>query len=235
MEAFSYQLPVFEGPLDLLLHLIAKNKLTITDISICDLLDQYMAHIRAWQENEMEVASEFLEMASRLVYLKSAYLLPRPEEAEQLNEQLTDELLAYQACRQLAQMLSGRTDGFDRFVRPPTQPPIDPTYALSHEGGVLVQYYLAAVGRGRRRLPPPEAHFTPIVKKAVISVASRITVVLRRLWNGQKIKAQTFFSGAKSRSEAVATFLAVLELIRERRIRINEKDELSMVKGEDRA
>ncbi|MBQ6819215.1 MAG: segregation/condensation protein A [Clostridia bacterium] len=232
-QSLSFKLETFEGPLDLLLHLIAKNKLNIYDISICDLLEQYMEHIHAWQEQNMEIASEFLEMASRLVYIKSASLLPKPEEADQLKDQLAGELLEYQTCRQLAAMLAARTEGFDRMVREPAKVEPDQTYLLTHEPPMLAHYYLAAVGRGLRRLPPPEAHFTPLVKKTVISVSSRIVYVLRHLFGGKKLKLQSLFARSQNRSEAVATFLAVLELIRERRVALDDNDELAMVEGVD--
>lgn len=234
-QTLSFKLESFEGPLDLLLHLIAKNKLNIYDISICDLLSQYMEHIRVWQEQKMEIASEFLEMASRLVYIKSASLLPKPEEAEQLKDQLAGELLEYQTCRQLASLFSERTEGFDRFVRTPTPPKREQTYRLTHEASIIAHYYLAAVGRGLRRLPPPEAHFTPLVKKTVISVSSRIAYVLRHVWNNQKIKLQSLFARSQSRSEAVATFLAVLELLKERRVWLNDQDELEKAVKEEQA
>ena len=80
MEKISYQLGVFEGPLDLLLTLLSKNKVSIYDVSISLLLEQYMEHIRAMQELDMDVASEFLDMAARLVYLKTVALLPKHEE-----------------------------------------------------------------------------------------------------------------------------------------------------------
>ncbi len=96
MEKLSYKLPVFEGPLDLLLHLITKNKLNIYDIPIAELLDQYMEQIRAMQEEDLDIASEFLEMAARLVHLKSVSLLPKHEEAEALKQDLTGQLLEYQ-------------------------------------------------------------------------------------------------------------------------------------------
>ncbi len=230
-QGISFKLEVFEGPLDLLLHLIAKNKLNIYDISICELLEQYMEQIHAWQEQNMEIASEFLEMASRLVYIKSASLLPKPEEADRLRDQLAGELLEYQTCRQLAAMLATRTDGFARMVREPMKVEPDQTYLLTHEPPMLAHYYLEAVGRGMRRLPPPETHFTPLVKKTVISVSSRIVYVLRHLFGGKKMKLTSLFSRSNGRSEAVATFLAVLELIRERRVYVNDTDELAMVEG----
>ena len=93
MEKISYKLPSFEGPLDLLLYLISKNKLNIYDIQISTLLDQYMEHIKAMQEQDMDVASEFLEMAARLVQIKTASLLPKHQEAEEFKEDLTGQLL----------------------------------------------------------------------------------------------------------------------------------------------
>ena len=88
MEQLSYKLPDFEGPLDLLLHLIAKNKLQISEVRISSLLDQYLEQIEQMQAADLDVASEFLEMASRLVYIKTVYLLPKHEEAEALEKEL---------------------------------------------------------------------------------------------------------------------------------------------------
>ena len=105
MEKISYKLPTFEGPLDLLLHLISKNKLNIYDISISELLNQYMEHLDLMKENNMDVASEFLDMASRLVEIKSYELLPKYEEGEKLKEELQGQLLEYQECRKAAKKL----------------------------------------------------------------------------------------------------------------------------------
>ena len=88
MEKLSYKLEMFEGPLDLLLYLITKNKLDICDIQISELLDQYMEQINAMQEADMDIASEFLEMAARLVYMKTVSLLPKHEEMEALRQEL---------------------------------------------------------------------------------------------------------------------------------------------------
>ncbi|MBQ8751579.1 MAG: segregation/condensation protein A, partial [Clostridia bacterium] len=109
MEAISYKLPVFEGPLDLLLFLVQKNKLNIYDIPIAQILDQYMDAIRQMQDTDMEVATEFLDMAARLVQIKSSMLLPRhEEETEKLKQELTGELIEYQLCRETAQRMSER-------------------------------------------------------------------------------------------------------------------------------
>ena len=115
----SYKLDCFEGPLDLLLTLISKNKLNIYDIPISELLTQYMAHIDAMREADMDIASEFLEMASRLIYMKTVSLLPSHEEAELLKQELTGELIEYKLCREMAEKLSHMTGGFATHVRKP--------------------------------------------------------------------------------------------------------------------
>lgn len=234
MDKLSYRLEGFEGPLDLLLYLISKHQLNIYDINLTELLRQYTAHIRAMEAADMEVASEFLEMASRLVYLKTVSLLPKHDEAEQLREELTGELLEYQTCRRMAGVLGGMTQGFGCFVRPPEPVPVDKTYARRHEAALLMDSYLAAAGRGQRRLPPPTTVFSKIVAKKIVSVSSRIVHLMRGLWNGQKQRFSTLFRQAESRSELVATFLAVLELVKARRVTVSGEGEeatVQIVKG----
>lgn len=218
MNELKFTLSDFEGPLDLLLHLIAKNKYNINDIPISNLVDQYIEQINLYKEFDMDIASEFLEMASRLIYLKTVSLLPKHEEAETLKAELTGELIEYQLCRQMAQKLSTMTEGFKTAVRSPVKVDIDKAYKRIHEPDVLVRSYLDAVGRGLRRLPPPAEAFTPIISKKIVSVSSRIIRVLRNLWNGKSVPFKVLFKGAKSRSEVVATFLAVLELVKVKRI-----------------
>lgn len=225
MEQLSFQLDVFEGPLDLLLHLISKAKLNIYDINISALLEQYLEHIRQMREQSMDVASEFLEMAARLVYIKSAALLPRQEEADALRDALSGELLEYQVCRKIAADFGRRTEGFGRFVREPAEVEPDRTYRRQHDPELLVSSYLAAVGRGMRRLPPPESSFREIVQEPVISVSSRIVFLLRAFGKQRKISYRSIFTGAKSRSELVATFLAVLQLISAHRVAMNGEGE----------
>ena len=149
--------------LDLLLHLIAKNKLNIYDINISELLDQYMLYINAVNETTADISSEFLEMASRLVYIKTVSLLPNSDEADALKSELSGELLEYRVCRMIAERLSSMSDGADRFVRDPLNIEPDNTYLRSHPAELLVKMYLAAAGRGMRRIPPSENAFSGIV------------------------------------------------------------------------
>ena len=106
MQQISYKIDVFEGPMDLLLHLIAKHKLNINDIPIVELVNQYVDYVRQMQEQDFDVAGEFLEMAARLIYIKTVSLLPRHEEAEQLKKELTGELIEYRDCKLMAEKLS---------------------------------------------------------------------------------------------------------------------------------
>ena len=153
METLSYKLEVFEGPLDLLLTLIAKNKLNIYDIPITLLLEQYMEQIERMQSENLDIASEFLEMAARLVHIKSVSLLPKREEEEALRRELTGQLLEYQQCRETAEKLRAMVS-FDRLVRPQSKIPADHAYKRHHAPEEMLAAYLSAMGRKRpRRFP----------------------------------------------------------------------------------
>ena len=155
MEALQFKLQVFEGPLDLLLHLIAKHKLDINDIEISLLLEQYLDYIAQMKDADLEVTADFLAMAARLVYIKTAALLPRhEEESEKLKQELSGQLIEYQLLKAVAGRLRGMYQS-GVFVRKPQKLPRDTQYRLRHEPSALVQAYLMAAGRAKRRLPPP--------------------------------------------------------------------------------
>ncbi len=225
MEKLQYKLDVFEGPMDLLLHLINKHKLNINDIPILQLVEQYIEYVRMMEEADMEIASEFLEMAARLVYIKSVSLLPVHEEAQELKKELTGELIEYRDCKIMAGKIAEQSDGFNYFYRNTMEIEKSTRYERLHEGDELIRFYLSAVGRGNRKLPPPIESFTAIVTKKIISVGSRISGIFSRLKNGSKHSFKDFFSDAKSRSEMVATFLAMLELIKANKIKVGDEGE----------
>ena len=228
-----YKTKEFEGPLDLLLQLIARNKLNIYDIKISVLVEQYLEQIKLMQEHEMDVASEFLEMASRLLYIKTVSLLPKHEEVEQLKQELTGELLEYQVCKKVAETLSTMTDGFDTFVRPPEPFEADKTYVLTHDSVDVYNAYVTAMGRMDRRIAVPTKAFTKIVAKKIYSVSSKIIFVMRNLWGRGKKRLLNLYKSAKDRSELVATFLAVLELTKANRVVVsgdNDEMEIELIK-----
>lgn len=223
MDKISYKITEFEGPLDLILHLISKNKLNIYDIKISELVDQYIEHINLMKENDMDIASEFLEMAAKLVYMKTVSLLPKHEESEQLKKELTGQLIEYRECKRIAQML-GEKMSFDSFTRETQDIDFDMSYKRKHTIKELMDAYISVVGRGNRKLPPPKEKFSGIVSRRIVSVTSRIIHVMRRLWKVKSLEYEDIFKTSREKSELVATFLAVLELVKGKRVRVEEKE-----------
>lgn len=221
MQQLEFKLEVFEGPLDLMLHLISKHKLNIYDIEISVLLEQYLDYISDMQAADLEVATDFLIMAARLVYIKTLSLLPRHEDGEALKRELTGQLLEYQLAKLVAGRMFEMYRGGLLFVRKPVVLPVDKSYVLTHDKQELLDAYAITAGRMKRKLPPPRTAFSGIVSRRVVSVESRIVYVLRRLYKDGSVPYDDFFhSGDKS--ELVATFLAMLELIKSKRIAVNE-------------
>ena len=233
-ETLSYKLDVFEGPLDLLLNLIAKNKLNIYDIPIAELLEQYMAQIDEMQAADMDVASEFLEMATRLVHIKSVSLLPKKEEEAALKQELTGQLLEYQQCKEAAMRLRERFS-LDGIVRAQADIPADLTYKRHHKPQELLSAYLSMLGKKKPPEPQkPEDTISKLITRRVVSVASQIVFVLRSLWKKRHVSLKELFRGKNDPSERVAAFLAVLELVKDKRLRVDgdgEDCEIKLTNG----
>lgn len=233
-ETLSYKLDVFEGPLDLLLNLIAKNKLNIYDIPIAELLEQYMAQIHEMQAADMDVASEFLEMAARLVHIKSVSLLPKKEEEAALKQELTGQLLEYQQCKEAAMRLRERFS-LDGIVRAQADIPADLTYKRHHKPQELLSAYLSILGKKKPPEPQkPEDTISKLITRRVVSVASQIVFVLRSLWKKRHVSLKELFRGKNDPSERVAAFLAVLELVKDKRLRVDgdgEDCEIKLTNG----
>ena len=231
-ETLSYKLDVFEGPL--LLNLIAKNKLNIYDIPIAELLEQYMAQIHEMQAADMDVASEFLEMAARLVHIKSVSLLPKKEEEAALKQELTGQLLEYQQCKEAAMRLRERFS-LDGIVRAQADIPADLTYKRHHKPQELLSAYLSMLGKKKPPEPQkPEDTISKLITRRVVSVASQIVFVLRSLWKKRHVSLKELFRGKNDPSERVAAFLAVLELVKDKRLRVDgdgEDCEIKLTNG----
>lgn len=233
-ETLSYKFDVFEGPLDLLLNLIAKNKLNIYDIPIAELLEQYMAQIHEMQAADMDIASEFLEMAARLVHIKSVSLLPKKEEEAALKQELTGQLLEYQQCKEAAMRLRERFS-LDGIVRAQADIPADLTYKRHHKPQELLSAYLSMLGKKKLpELQKPEDTISKLITRRVVSVASQIVFVLRSLWKKRHVSLKELFRGKNDPSERVAAFLAVLELVKDKRLRVDgdgEDCEIKLTNG----
>ncbi len=228
MEQFTFKLADFEGPLDLLLYLVSKHKMSLADIEIVKLLDQYVSIVQGVRAEEMESASEFIEMAARLVQMKSFFLLPKSEEAERMKEELTGMLVEYSLCKEVAARLRAMGEGVYLAVRAPMTVPLDTTYRLRHQPCELERAYHALQGKSLLKRTPKAEQFEPLTAAPIVSVASRIIHVLRGLVTGRVKTLRQLFSKDATRSQTVATFLAVLELVRAGRVNIDAHENLSV-------
>ncbi len=218
MEKINYKLEIFEGPMDLLLHLISKHKLNINDIPIVELVNQYLDYVHQMEEADFEIAGDFLEMAARLIYIKTVSLLPHQEEGERLKKELTGELIEYKACKEMARRLGENVSGFDRYVRKPQESTVNYEYERFHSPNVLLNAYKNLVGRAKRKLPPPASSFKEIIEKKFYDVSEKLTFVLRAAKSRGKVNFRVLIKDATSKSEVVATFLAVLQLAKSHQI-----------------
>ncbi len=222
MEALTFKLQEFEGPLDLLLYLITKHKLDIYDIQISELLDQYLAYIEGLSERDFEYAGEFLEMAAKLILIKSLSLLPKHEEAEEMKRELQGKLIEYSLCKQAAQKLTACYVGDKVFVRLPMQIEADKTYTQTHNPEDLISAYFGISDKKLKNKPIEASVFSPIVSKKIVSVATKVVYLLRKLYKTGACTMDELFNGMNNKSEKIATFLAVLELTKTGRISLND-------------
>lgn len=219
------QLEIFEGPLDLLLHLIKKNEVSITDIPIATITEQYLATLELMETLNLDVAGEFLVMAATLVHIKSRMLLPagadEPDEEDGVDprEELVRRLLEYQRYKEAAEQLEQREVlTRDVFVRSAT-----PTEEVGPRGfrELSVFELLGALKRVIDRLPKDSFHQVTLEK---ITVREKMTLLLDKLRHEGKVLFESLFDEVKSRMEVVVTFLAMLELVKGRAIRIYQEE-----------
>ncbi len=233
-ETLTFKLEEFEGPLDLLLYLVGKNKMNLYDVNIMELIDQYTAAISTMQQGRMEVSSEFIDMAAHLVQMKSALLLPRSPEVERMKAELTGRLIEYSACKEVAARLGSRARDLYTAVREPMPLVGAAEYTRRHDPNLLVQAWFSLMGRSLRKRKPTQDRFEPLVTAPFVSVASRVSHMLRGLLRGSLRGIHQLFSREESRSTNVATFLALLELIRAGRVRVEENGTLNLDRSHHR-
>ena len=230
MDTMLYKLDSFEGPLDLLLHLIAKNKVSIYDIPIVEITTQYLEAIEGIEESQLENTSEFLVMAAQLLYIKSKMLLPKKEDEEE--EDPRDDLAARLAEYQRYKEASGelrKSEFSSRYMFFKEEEKIDfplPEYSKEHTIDELMDAFNSIMQRKIRFAKPEKRAFSGIVGREKVSVedmAEQLSGILRQK---KRLEFRKAFYGKKSKPEMVATFLAILEMIRGGKI-IAEYDEKS--------
>ena len=211
----------FEGPLDVIFTLLSKNKIEIQDVSITAILEQYLAYLEEMKRLDMEIASEFITMASHLMLIKTKMLLSAAEQAEAEDEldQLRQSLIerkrkeAMEQIRQAISVLEPRNEiGRCLFTKEPEPLRRDQSYRYQHAPVDLLKALDAIAERSARQLPPPTMNFMGIVGKEPYPVSKKAGEVMRQLLLRGMEKLKNLFKGNKSRSEVVATFLAVLDL-----------------------
>ena len=218
----------FEGPLDLILYLLGRNKMEIQDISISLICDQYMAWLARRQELDLEVASEFVTMASQLVYIKTRMLLSiEDEEAQSEMDQLIRSLEERRSSENYAKVKAaaaklGPMGEFGRniMVRGPEPVERGKVYLYDHQPEDLLSAMQEIMERSERRAPPPLTNFAEIVQHEPYPVASKAGEILERLKHIGITSFRLLFRGSRSRSEVVATFIAVLELCKAKMIHL---------------
>lgn len=224
MEQLFYKLELFEGPLDLLLSLIAKNKMDIADIQISVLCDQYMDYISKAQSMDIELSSDFLFMASELMLIKSRMLLPKTDDTEEdPREKLAAALLEYQKAKQASGILKSRFDEYGgRMAKETLEITPDKTYVADHEMNLLYKAFTKVMSEVRVTDEEAKKKFEPILKKRTVSVVSIVENLAKRLRGGRKVSLGSFFRSAEDRLELVSMFLAMLELLKSGHLILDE-------------
>ena len=232
----SYKLEKFEGPLDLLLHLIEKNKVNIYDIPIAEITDQYMEYVRQMDEENLDVVSEFLVMAATLLDIKARMLLPKEvnEEGEEEDPraELVMRLLEYKKYRLMSEELKDMESGADRvFYKDPTIPPEVKEYAEPMDldkllDGVtltkLQKIFESVMKRQQDKIDPVRSTFGTI-KKDPVSLEDKITSVLGYARKHRKFSFRQMLEKQNDKTEVVVTFLALLELMKVGKIHLTQE------------
>ena len=225
--ALEVKLQAFEGPLDLLLHLIEKNRVDIYDIPIVEITDQYLETIRQMEEADMNVMSEFLVMAATLLDIKCRMLLPREKDEEGEEEdprtELVEKLLEYKAYKYMALELADmEVDAQRAFYREPSLPPEVEAYRqpVDYEEllrGVtltrLNEVFQSCLKRQEDRRDPVRSHFGKIEKDEV-SIEQKAGYIASYIRSHRKLNFRELLENRRSRMDVIVTFLVVLELMK---------------------
>ena len=224
MEEMKYRLESFEGPLDLLLTLIKKNKVSIWDIPIVEITDQYLEAIDGIEKSKLDDTSEFIVLAAQLLYIKSKMLLPKEEtneEEEDPREELARRLYEYKKFKEASHEMR-KSEFSSKYMVFREEESIKfpvPQYSRSHNLSELADAFNSIYQRRIRKAKPEKRAFLGIVGREKVSVDDMVEKVCRALHRRKRVEFASLFRPEDSRPEMIATFLAVLEMIKMNRIR----------------
>jgi len=234
LESSKYNIRVedFEGPLDLLCHLVEKNKMDIYNISIAEIADQYMEYLRSMQELNLEVTGEFLVMASNLLYMKSKTLLPKEKEEEpeeeDLQEELVQRLLEYKKIKAATGAFKENAEAFEGvFYREPEKlvfskqkPKLDKVYS----GELIPETFMKIASENMNKINHNAKDINRLIESDKITVRSKIKDILKGLLRSPKYIFNKVFSTKKqSKVEVITAFMAMLELNRASKVDIHQE------------
>lgn len=231
-DLYDIKLPAFEGPLDLLLHLIKENKIDIYDIPISFITGRYLEYINVMKVLDLEIAGEFLVMAASLIYIKSRMLLPVDEqvaeaEAEDPRLELVQRLLEYQAFKDGALVLREKEEeSLDFFYRQPTEdneeePVTNELYLFN----VNVYDLLGAFKKMLDNAPPDAVTIT----RELLTVKDKMNLIVDMLENTESMRFEELFRDNLTRQQLIITFLALLELLRLGLARVYQEKEFGNI------
>ena len=216
MTELTYRIDQFEGPLDLLLTLIAKNKIDIEDIPISLLCDQYLEYLDNCRSMDMDIASEFLVMASELVLIKTRCLLPAEEEnAEDPRADLAQALLIYSRMKSASPVLLEFYDTFkDRFIKDTDEFPPDNSVPENQSIEKLIKAMRSVLANSKPDKSVESNTIRPLIKKNIFPISVKIEQIKNSFYTKKAVRFEDLFISSESKSEIIATFIAVLELIK---------------------
>ena len=227
----SEQMEDFEGPLDVKLELLSKNNIEIKDVSITAILEQYLNYLEEMKRLDMEIASEFITMASHLMLIKTKMLLSAAEQAEAESELdlIRKSLMERKRKEAMDQIRLAITEleprneiGRNLFTKEPEPLKREQGYRYKHDVRDLLRALDMIAERSQRQLPPPTANFMGIVGKEPYPVGKKAGQVLRQLVLRGVERLKNLFRGNRSRSEVVATFLAILDLCKNNAVTLED-------------
>ena len=219
----------FEGPLDLLLHLIEKNKVDIYDIPIVEITNQYMEYIRQMQREDLNVMSEFLVMASTLLQIKSRMLLPKaepePDEAEDPRDELVAKLVEFKKIKDITSLLMERTAvSANIFSRPEETSVLGLDSVYNLELSQLYQIFYQTIKRAKE-LPEEETIREVKVEKDTYSLEDMIISLSSRIHRGECLYFRELLVAIETKSGMVTIFMAVLELLKQQVMEMRYEDD----------